>query len=110
MPLPLWLTWLMPGIALLLCLTTVNRVRAGLDYSDVFAGVNLTPNLAWSHDVSGTSPAPNFIEDRKALSIGLRADYLNTYQAEISYTNFFGADYNEQEDRDFLSLSFSVAF
>ncbi len=86
------------------------RVRAGLEYSDVFAGVNLTPNVAWSHDVSGNSPAPNFIEDRKAMSIGVRADYLNTYQAELSYTNFFGADYDELEDRDFVSLSFSVAF
>ncbi len=86
------------------------RVRASLDYSDVFAGINLTPNLAWSHDVSGTSPAPNFIDKRKAISLGVSADYLNIYQADISYTNFFGADYNEQQDRDFISLSFSVAF
>ena len=86
------------------------RVRAGLDYSDAFAGINLTPSLAWSHDVSGTSPAPNFIEDRKALSLGLRGDYLNTYRGEISYTTFFDGDYNVQEDRDFVSISFSVAF
>jgi hypothetical protein len=86
------------------------RVRAGLDYSDVFAGINLTPTLAWSHDVHGNSPPPNFVEDRKALSLGLRADYLNIYQANLSYTTFFGADYNELEDRDFVSVSFSVAF
>ncbi len=86
------------------------RMRAGLDYSDVIAGINLTPNIAWSHDVSGTSPAPNFMEDRKALSLGLRADYLNIYRADLSYTTFFGADYNDQQDRDFVSLSFSVAF
>ncbi|MGB2255557.1 MAG: DUF1302 domain-containing protein [Spongiibacter marinus] len=86
------------------------RVRARLTYSDVFKGVNLTPNMAWSHDVSGYSPPPNFIEGRQALSIGLSADYLSTYQADISYTNYFGADYNDQQDRDFISLSFSVAF
>lgn len=86
------------------------RMRAGLEYPDAFAGINLTPNIAWSHDVSGNSPAPNFIEDRKALSVGLRADYLNIYQASLSYTSFFGADYNELQDRDFVSLSFSVAF
>lgn len=34
------------------------RVRASLEYTDVFAGVNLTPNMAWSHDVKGTSPVP----------------------------------------------------
>lgn len=86
------------------------RVRAGLDYSDVFAGVNLTPNIAWSHDVKGTSPPPNFIDKRMALSVGVKASYLNIYQADLSYTSFFGADYNEQQDRDFVSLSFSAAF
>ncbi|MEP1472261.1 MAG: DUF1302 domain-containing protein [Halieaceae bacterium] len=86
------------------------RVRASLDYSDVFAGINMTPNIAWSHDVSGNSPPPNFIEDRMAFSLGVKADYLNTYQADLSYTTFFNADYNELEDRDFVSLSFSIAF
>ena len=66
--------------------------------------------MAWSHDVDGNSPAPNFIEDRMALSLTLGGDYLNRYRGEISYTTFFGADYNDLEDRDFLSLSFAVAF
>jgi hypothetical protein len=86
------------------------RLRVSADYNNAFAGINLTPSLAWSHDVAGYSPAPNFIEDRMALSLGLRGDYLNIYRAELSYTSFFGADYNEQQDRDFVSLSFSVAF
>lgn len=86
------------------------RVRASLEYPNAIAGINLTPNMAWSHDVDGTSPAPNFIEDRMALSMGVQANYLNVYQADLSYTTFFGSDYNEQQDRDFVSLSFSVAF
>lgn len=86
------------------------RVRAGLEYTDVMAGINLTPNMAWSHDVRGNSPAPNFVEDRIALSVGVTADYLNVYRADLSYTSFFGADYDELKDRDFVSLSFSVAF
>ncbi len=86
------------------------RVRASLEFNSAIGGINLVPNVAWSHDVKGYSPAPNFVEDRMALSLGLRGDYLNTYRGELSYTTFFGADYNELEDRDFLSLSFSVAF
>lgn len=86
------------------------RVRAGLEYPNAIAGINLTPTLAWSHDVSGTSPSPNFIDGRQALGLGLRGDYLNTYRAEISWTTFFGGDYHEQEDRDFISASFSIAF
>ena len=85
-------------------------MRAGLEYTDVMAGINLTPNMAWSHDVRGNSPAPNFVEDRIALSVGVTADYLNVYRADLSYTSFFGADYDELKDRDFVSLSFSVAF
>ena len=86
------------------------RRRGSLDYSDAFWGVNLKPNFAWAHDVDGNSPPPNFIEDRMALSLGVTAEYLNTYKADLSYTSFFNADYNELQDRDFISLSFSVAF
>ncbi|WP_300632746.1 DUF1302 domain-containing protein, partial [Pseudomonas sp.] len=34
------------------------RARAIWEYPDVFAGVNLKPNVAWSHDVKGYSPGP----------------------------------------------------
>ncbi len=86
------------------------RLRAGLTYNSAIAGINLTPSLAWSHDVDGYSPNTNFIEDRKALSLGLGADYLNRYSANLSYTTFSGGDYNTQTDRDFLSFSVSVEF
>ena len=86
------------------------RIRAGLTYNDVFAGVNLTPSLAWSHDVKGYSPNSNFTEDAKALSLGLQAEYLNKYTALLSYTAFSGGDYSTIVDRDFLSLSLSVSF
>ena len=86
------------------------RVRAGLTYNDVFAGVNLTPSLAWSHDVSGYSPNSNFTEGSKALSLGLNFEYLNRYTASLSYTSFSGGDYSTIKDRDFASLSFSVSF
>nr|BFE91385.1 DUF1302 domain-containing protein [Pseudomonas brassicacearum subsp. brassicacearum] len=44
------------------------RARAIWEYPDVFAGVNLKPNVAWSHDVKGYSPGPggNFEEGRKS--------------------------------------------
>ena len=86
------------------------RIRAGLTYNDVFAGVNLTPSLAWSHDVNGYSPNSNFTEDAKALSLGLQAEYLNKYTALLSYTAFSGGDFSTIVDRDFLSLSLSVSF
>src|SRR5690554_5466175 len=84
------------------------RVRAALDYSNVIAGINLSPNIAWSHDVEGYSP--NFVENAKSISIGLNADYANKYNASISYTNFFDGKYNTLVDRDFAAVSFGVSF
>ena len=84
------------------------RARAIWDYPNVVAGINLKPNLAWSHDVDGYGPV--FNEGSKAASIGLDADYQNTYTASLSYTNFFGGDYNTISDRDFVALSFGVNF
>lgn len=96
--------------------TTANswgyRARAIWDYNSVFAGVNLRPNVAWSHDVKGYSPGPggNFEEGRKAVSLGLDAEYQNTYTAALSYTNFFDGKYTTVDDRDFVSLSFGMNF
>ena len=84
------------------------RVRAALDYSNVIAGINLSPNIAWSHDVEGYSP--NFTEKAKSISVGLNADYANKYNASISYTNFFDGKYNTLVDRDFAAISFGVSF
>ncbi len=88
------------------------RARANLRYGDVFAGVNLTPSIAWSHDVKGYSPAPaqQFNEGRKAASLALKADYMETYTASISYTSYFGGDFNELKDRDFMSLTIGASF
>ena len=86
------------------------RIRAGLTYNDVFAGVNLTPRIAWSHDVDGYSPNSNFNEGAQALSVGLTGEYLNRYTGTLDYTTFSGGDYNTIEDRDFVSLSVSVSF
>ncbi|WP_435608909.1 DUF1302 domain-containing protein [Pseudomonas knackmussii] len=81
---------------------------AQLEYSNVFAGINLKPNVAWSHDVHGYSPV--FNEGSKAVSVGVDADYRSTYTASLSYTNFFGGDFNTNVDRDFVALSFGVNF
>ncbi|WP_300630470.1 DUF1302 domain-containing protein [Pseudomonas sp.] len=86
------------------------RARAILDYNNAIAGVNLKPNLSWSHDVAGYGPNGLFNKGAKAISVGVDADYRSTYTASLSYTDFFGGDYNTLTDRDFLALSFGVNF
>ncbi len=94
--------------------TTANswgyRVRGILDYSDAFAGINLHPNMAFSHDVDGYGPNGQFNEGAKAVSFGIDADYQHTYTASLSYTNFFDGRYNTLKDRDFVSMSFGLNF
>ncbi|MBM7061734.1 DUF1302 domain-containing protein [Pseudomonas sp. UL073] len=84
------------------------RGRMRLDYPNVIAGINFAPNLAWSHDVDGNGP--NFEEGLKAISLGVDADYANTYTASLAYTDFFGGDFNTNGDRDFVAFSVGVNF
>jgi hypothetical protein len=89
------------------------RSRFVWSYLDAFSGVNLFPQLAWSHDVQGYSPQPGgaFNEGSKAIGLSLEAVYQNKITGEISYTNFFGGKpYNELTDRDFVSASVSYSF
>jgi len=86
------------------------RIRASAQYPNVFAGVELSPSIAWSHDVDGTSPTPTFIDGRKAFSVALGANYLTKYRASIAYTMFSGGSANTQTDRDFYSFTVSMDF
>ena len=86
------------------------RARAIWEYSNLIQGVELKPSVAWSHDVHGYAPEPGFNEGSKAISLGLDAVYLNTYTASLSYTDYFGGDYNANTDRDYVALSFGVSF
>lgn len=89
------------------------RLVSILGYSNVIGAVNMSPRLAFAHDVQGNSPVPggNFVEDRMSLTLGLGANYLEQWSADLSYTSFFGAgSYNTRSDRDFVALNLKYAF
>lgn len=89
------------------------RVVARLEYNNAIGPVTLLPQVAFSHDVEGTTPGPggNFVEDRKIVTASLSADYQRSLRATVSYSNFFGGgEYNQYGDRDFVSLSASYSF
>ena len=87
------------------------RVAARLDYNNAIGGANLYPYTQFLHDVSGNSPSPSgpFVEGRTALTLGVRADYLSRWEADIGYTRYAG-DGNELSDRDFISTSVKYSF
>jgi hypothetical protein len=88
-------------------------IRAGLPYNNLFWGVNMTPFVGWSHGIWGVTPAPllNYIDGAMAANVGVRLDYLNSWFATVSYTNFFGGGFdNPRGDRDFFSFDIKYAF
>ncbi|MFT5427266.1 MAG: hypothetical protein ACI9ZT_002225 [Gammaproteobacteria bacterium] len=89
------------------------RIAGRLTYNNFIGPFNFSPRFAFSHDVSGITPGPggNFLEGRKALTLGVSTDYQNKWQADLSYTNFSGAGrYNLLNDRDFIAFNMSYAF
>ena len=84
-----------------------------LDYSNVFAGINMSPRVVFSHDVKGITPDPLFlfVEDRKSVALGLSFDYQSTWKADINYNSFFDGvgTTNQIEDRDYVSFSISYS-
>jgi hypothetical protein len=87
------------------------RMAARLDYNNAIGSMNLFPYAQFLHDVNGNSPSPSgpFVEGRTALTIGLSADYLSRWQANLGYTRYAG-DGNELSDRDFISASVKYSF
>ncbi|MBU1284436.1 MAG: DUF1302 domain-containing protein [Gammaproteobacteria bacterium] len=81
-------------------------------WNDVYAGVNLSPFAVYKHDFEGNShQTGNYIEGRKAYTLGLRASYLNSLEAEIQYTEFFGGGQNNgSRDRDNIGLNVKYSF
>jgi hypothetical protein len=90
------------------------RLAARADYTSAFGTpFTLSPRLAFNHDVNGTTPGPggNFLEDRKSLTVGVEANYLNQWVFDLSYTRFSGAEqFNQIHDRDFASFTVKYSF
>ena len=89
------------------------RVTARFDYLNAWGPVNLSPRISFQHDVNGDTPAPlaTFLERRKAVSLGISANYQQNWTADLQYTNYFGGGKrNLINDRDFVSVTVKYAF
>ena len=81
-------------------------------WNDVYAGVNLSPFAVFKHDFEGNShQTGNFIEGRKAYTLGVKATYLNSLEGELQYTEFYGGGQNNNiRDRDNIGLTVKYSF
>lgn len=90
------------------------RLVVAPTYNAVFGTPwNMTPRVAFNHDVQGVTPGPggNFISGRKQVTLGVNFDYQAQWGVGFAYTSFFGAGSNNLlGDRDFVSASVSYSF
>lgn len=100
------------------------RLVARADYSNAIGAVNLSPRIAFAHDLRGVSPT--FNQGVQAVTVGVGASYQTNWQADISYTNYFGGETydslsttapaqrkttnNPLSDRDFIAATVSYSF
>ncbi len=90
------------------------RLAMRADYNNLWGTpVNLSPRIAFNHDVKGYTPGPggSFVEGRKSVTIGAEANYLSQWVFDVAYTNFFGGgSYNLIHDRDFVQIAARYSF
>lgn len=94
------------------------RLVARADYNSVLGSINLSPRVAFAHDLRGVSPT--FNQGVQAATVGLGASYQSNWQADLAYTNFFGGETyrsnvgtttnNPLSDRDFIAATVSYSF
>ena len=87
------------------------RAAARLDYNNAIGAARVSPYVQFQHDVSGNSPGPGgpFVDGRTVLTLGAGVNYLERWQAGLSYTIHSG-DKNYLSDRDFISASVKYSF
>jgi len=86
------------------------RVRAAATYANALAGATLTPSLLLAQDVHGYSYDGTFSKGRRAMRVGLRADWGKAYFVDVQLTRFSGGNYNLVADRSNLMIAAGVAF
>ena len=89
------------------------QMLAKLDYTNAFAGMNFSPKIGLSHNVTGNTPLPvgNFIEGRKSITVGAEFVYQYTWSLDLQYVNYFGAkNYNLLNDRDYVAATIKYSF
>lgn len=91
------------------------RLVAIAQYNNAFSTPwTVSPSIQFGHDVKGHSAGPigpGFLEHKKAVTLRVNASLESTWQVGMAYTNNFGArEYNQLNDKDFLSVNASYSF
>ena len=87
------------------------RLATRMDYHGAVGAVNLFPYAQYQHDFRGNSPSPigPFVEGRKGLTLGVKADYISQWEFDAG-VSFMWGDGNDLRDRDFFYSSIKYSF
>jgi len=87
------------------------RAMAELNYPNLFGNIGVKPHLFFSHDVKGYSADYIFVQDRQAITLGTKFEYLKRYSLDVAYTRFnHHAFFDATNDRDNISMSLAASF
>lgn len=89
------------------------QLLARLDYNSVFPNVNMSPSLAFTHDVAGNTPLPlgNYVKGRRSVNVAVEFTYRNSWSVELRYVNFSGGSrFNLLSDRDYVATTLKYSF
>ena len=87
------------------------RLATQLNYNGAIGAVNLQPYAQYQHDFRGNSPTPigPFVEGRKGLTLGAKANYLSRWEFDAGVSYLWG-ETNSSRDRDFFYSSIKYSF
>jgi len=87
------------------------RLKGQLDYSlDSIAGLWVSPNVYFAHDVKGFSSDGQMVEGRKQLALGVKVSY-QSLSLDLNYVTFSdGAEYDTFSDHDYASAAVTYKF
>jgi hypothetical protein len=86
------------------------RVRAGLRYTNAFAGVDLIPSVFFGQDVSGWSGDGAVLQGRYLALASLRANFGKGWTAELAWQPTWGGTYNSLRDRSVAQANVGYQF
>lgn len=87
------------------------RLLSELEYPNAIGDVTLKPRLFLAQDVKGWSADLAFVQNRRTVSLGLKAEFNKRYTFDLSYTKYNQqARFDSFHDRDFLGAVLSAAF
>lgn len=86
------------------------RLSVSLIYKQVFAGVDVTPSIAYGRDVSGWSADGAISAGRQLARVAVKADIRKHYTVQLLWQPIWGGAYDNLKDRGTAAIELGYRF